>query len=124
MSCVTVESTVFFVVSLVCGGSYAKRIVEDPSMFCLIEDSCDCLYEWGVFVKLWYLCGLRSASVIVITTILSTIFVFLPIIAVILFSDLRVHLSFSPTKQYILAELASIKIRSFFSIYVTAYFID
>ena len=51
---------------------------------------------------------------------------FLSIVAIVLFrgTNLRVQLSFSPTKQYVLAELASVKIGGFFDIYVTAYFID
>ena len=95
-------------------------------MFCLIEDSCYYLCEWGVFAEPWYFCWLWSAPVIVIATILSAIFVFLSIVAVILFrgSDLQVHLSFSPTKQYVLVELASVNIGGIFSIYVTTYFID
>ena len=82
------KSAILCVVSLVCWGSYTWRIVENPTMFCLIEDSCDCLCKWGILAESRYLSWRRSASVIVVTAILSAIFVFLTIVSVVLSRDL------------------------------------
>ena len=82
------KSAILCVVSLVCWGSYTWRIVENPTMFCLIEDSSDCLCKWGILAESRYLSWRRSASVIVVTAILSAIFVFLPIVSVVLSRDL------------------------------------
>ena len=91
-------------------------------MFLFFKDSYDCLHEQGMFAEPWYLSWLWSVSVIIIATI-SIVSIFLSIVTFILFReiDLRVHLSFSPTKQYVLAKLTGFKIRSLLGINLMAY---